>query len=714
MDSMLAKWKSRDFLVVIVFLQLTVYAMVFFDVPVARQVIGFIYFTFVPGFVAIKLLKLDKLDVLETVLLSVGLSVAFLMLAGLFINEFCPLFGVSNPLSLTPLMIILNSFILFGGVLVYLRSEDVRLLGVETIRLSPLALLFIVLPILSVLGALWVNAYENNSILLFLIIAISLLFVVGVISKKFLPPKLYPLAILMIAISLLYHSSLISNYLVTFGSDNPVEYFMFKVTENNAHWSSVSMYPWDAGYGRINSMLSVTVLPTIYSSLLNMDATWVLKILYPLIFSFAPLALYQLWQKNLGEKRAFIATFLFMAQYTFYTEMLGLNRQMIGELFFVLLLLVVLSKEMKPFNKIMCFIIFSVALVSSHYALAEIFLLFISLTWISLVAMKRPSRNITVTIIIFFFVVMFSWYLYTSNAAVFDNLVSFGNYVYDQLDQFFNPAARGQTVLRGLGMEASPTIWNTFSRTFAYLTEFLIVVGFIGLVSKPKNIHLETEYLMFAVMAMAFLVALIAVPGLAETMNMTRFYHILLFFLAPFCVIGAEVIVRLVSKRERQLGVSILMLIVLVPYFLFQTNFVYEVTGSDSWSLPLSKYRMSALRYGTLGYIDGYSVFGARWLSKNVDVEHTQIYADIISRDFALTIYGMICRGYVETPTNTTRMVTNGTLYLGQLNVVEGKIVDIYHHWNFSELSISFNDLNKIYSNGGSEVYRSTITIPGV
>jgi len=709
MNSMLGKWKSRDFLVIILFLQLIVYAMVFFDVPVATQVVGFIYLTFVPGFVITKLLKLDELDRLETVLFSVGLSVAFLMLAGLFVNEFGLLFGVSKQLSLMPLLIILNSFILIGGVLVYLRSENVKLFGAETLRLSPVALLFIVLPILSVVGTLWVNAFENNLVLLVMLMAISLLFVVGLISKKFLPPKLYPLAVLMIGISLLCHSLLVSNYLVTFGSDNPVEYFVFKVTENNAYWSSVFMYPRDVGYGRINSMLSVTILPTFYSSLLNMDATWVLKILYPLIFSFVPLALYQLWQKNVGAKRAFIATFLFMTQSTFYTEMLGLNRQIVAELFFVLLLLVVLSKKMKPFNKMICFTIFGVGLVTSHYALAEIFLIFISFVWISLVAMKRPSRNITVTIVVFFLVAMFSWYLYTSNAAVFDSLVSFGNYVRDQLDQFFDPASRGQTVLRGLGLESPPTIWNTFSRAFAYLTQFLIVVGFIGLIIKRINIHVEKESFMFTVMAMIFLGALIAVPGLASTMNMTRFYHILLFFLAPLCVLGAEFLVKLMSKRRTELGASVLLLIVLVPYFLFQTGFVYEVTRSQSWSLPLSKYRMDAVFLRLyMGYFDESDVFSASWVAKNVDVENSQIYADGASRNDVLTIYGMIYRGYVLGLSNVTIVANNGVVYLSTLNVVDGLIVSGGRLWNSSELSFIFDNLNTVYTNGGSEVYKNT------
>jgi len=442
MVSMLAEWKSRDFLVIILFLQLIVYAMVFFDVPVARQVIGFLYLTFVPGFVIAKLLKLDKLDGLETVLFSVGLSVAFLMIAGLLINEFGLLLSFSEPLSIMPLLITLNGFILVGVVLAFIRGESVKLWEAKNLRLFPSALLLMGLPVLSVVGAFWVNAFESNVISLFLMVAIALVFVMGAISKKRLPPKLYPLAVLMIAISLLFHSSFISNYIVPFGSDVPVEYFVFKTTQNNAFWISTNPYFGDIGFGRTYSMLSVTVLPTIYANLLNMDSTWVFKSLFPLIFSFVPLGLYQVWKGYVGKKYAFISAFLFMAYATFYTEMLGLNRQMVAELFFVLLLLVVLNKKMKMPCKIACFMIFGFGLVVSHYGLSEIFLFFISLTFISLFAFKRPSRNISVSMVVLFLVVMFTWYIYTTGSAVFDSFVSFGDYVYRQLGEFFNLASR--------------------------------------------------------------------------------------------------------------------------------------------------------------------------------------------------------------------------------------------------------------------------------
>jgi len=705
MTSTITQRKPFDFLIAIIFLQLMLYVTIFFNVPIARQIIGFVYFTFVPGFVFVKLLRLDRLGLVLSLLFSAGFSVAFLMFSGLLINESFSLFNIPQPLSLTPLLITLSSITLMGGVLVYLKSENVEIWNSEPIGKSPFVLLFLSLPILSIVGAMYVNVYGNNLLLLFTIIAISLLFTVGVLSKKLLPSKLYPFAVLMIAIAILYHSSLISNYIVPFGSDVPGEYFLFKTTENNAYWSSTLPSIWGETLGSYNSMLSITILPTVYANILNIDSTWVFKMLYPLIFSFVPLGLYQIWQTYVGKKYAFISAFLFMAMSTFYTEVLGLNRQMIAELFFVLLLLVIVNKKMKPVNKMICFMIFSFALVASHYALAAIFLFFISFTLVSLIVLKRPSRNITVPMVVFFLAVMFTWYIYTSRSVTFNSFLEVGNSVYRQLGDFLNPASRGQTVLTGLGMAESPSIWNTISRIFAYLTQAFIVFGFVGLVAKRTRIRIEKEYFILCLTAMAFLAMLILVPGLANTLNMTRFYHILLFFLAPLCVVGAVFIVKLLSKREREFAVLALLLIVLVPYFLFQTNFVYEVAGSDSWSIPLSGYRMNALRlYDHYGYTDAYSVYGAQWLSGNVDVENSAFYMDEASQHYVLTIYGMIVRDkYLLT--NVTVVAGNGVVYLSTLNVVYGVVPSGQLSWNSSELSFIFDDLNLVYANGGSEIY---------
>ncbi|MFX1362828.1 MAG: DUF2206 domain-containing protein, partial [Promethearchaeota archaeon] len=287
-------------------------------------------------------------------------------------------------------------------------------------------------------------------------------------------------------------------------------------------------------------------------------------------------------------------------------------------------------------------------------------------------------------------------------------LLEFGDHVYRQLGDFFDPTSRGRDVLTGLGMTQSPSIWNTISRVFAYLTQALIVLGFIALVIRRTRFSFEKEFVSFSSIAMILLAALILVPGLANTMNMTRFYHVLLFFLAPLCVLGAEFISRLVFKHRYELAASVLLLLILVPYFLFQTSFIYEVTRSDSWSIPLSKYRMSASRlYGHYAYTDEYSVRGAEWVSQNIDVKNATLYSDVSSPANVLTIYGMIYDPYVNRLSNTTLVADNGVIYLSTLNVIEDVLPFWQLSWNSSELSFIFDDLDLVYTNGGSEIYRN-------
>ena len=122
--------------------------------------------------------------------------------------------------------------------------------------------------------------------------------------------------------------------------------------------------------------------------------------------------------------------------------------------------------------------------------------------------------------------------------------------------------------------------------------------------------------------------------------------------------------------------------------------------------MSLSKYRMSALQVVNFGCIDAYSVFGTQWLSNNVAVGHGQIYADLYSRLNELRCYGVVYTGYVELLSNTTEVKPNGIVYLSSLNVYEEMVVRGSRLWNLSELHF-LHDLNKIYSNGGSEVYKN-------
>jgi uncharacterized membrane protein len=697
---------KEGFLPVLLLVQVLFCVGILLDIPVFRQLFGFLYLTFIPGFLLCTLLNLNELETYEIVLLSVGLSLALLSLIGLLLNEMSVLIGLTRPLSPIPLLLVFTSFALGASAFIRRRRFPNGLLRIEADKSTLGALFLVLLPALSIIGTTWVNLFHSNAVLLLMLLVVLVVVAVG-LGTDYFPPKLYPLAAVAIAVSLLLHSSLISNYIVSFGSDVPGEFFVFRATEVDAFWSSTSPRFLDLRHGRLNAMLSITILPTIYSALLGLESAWIFKMLYPVIFSIVPLGLYVIWQRHVGKKYAFVSVFVFVAQQTFYSEIIGLNRQMIAELFFVLLLFVAFTRKIRFGARMVLFFLFSFGLITSHYGLAEIFLFLIAAAWVFLMLMKAPRNRVTAGMILFFFVLMFSWYIYTSASSVFQSTLMFGDEVYGQLGDFLNPAARGTIVLRGLGLESAPTILNTISRLFAYAIQLLIVIGFVGLALKRVSFRYEKENLIFTSIAIVILFALLLVPGLADTLRMTRFYHILLFFLAPLAVMGTTLFVKEILKRKGDFLVPVLMLIILVPYFLFQTSFIYAVTGSDSWSIPLSKDQMSAFRlYGRLGYTDAFGAFGASWISENVIAEarFIQIYGDIFSRANELRSYGMVHVNYVEVLSNVTSVVNGGVVYTSPLNVLGGVVVGDRHTWNTTDLRF-LDDLNRIYSNGASEIY---------
>lgn len=696
-----------EFLAIVLFFQIIMDITIILNIPVARQVMGFVYFTFVPGLLIVKIMRMNQLNFLETILFSAGFSLAFLLLFGLSINFILPLINIARPLSVIPLTVMFNGAVVIGSVVAFLRNAEVPIFNFKFLKRHLLILPLICLPILSVAGAIFSNVYGNNLILLIMIFLISAIFVILTLFKKLPFSNYYPLIIFVIAISLLLQFSLVSNYV--HGNDTPAEYFVMSNTQTNSIWNQTGPYPNNEYWGRLNSMLSITILPTIYSSVLNLNLTSTYMIIFPLLFCLVPLVLFQTWRKYIGSKYAFIASFVFIAEPTFFTEMLGLTRQMIAEIFFVLLIFILLKKNMKKIDRLFCFALFSFGLVVSHYALAEIFLFFIFLTFAVNVLLQHFSRklniNISLNLVLLFFVIMFSWYVFTSSSSVFDSFLTFGQSVLNQLGDFANPASRGQTVLMGLGLTAPPTIWNSISRVFAYFIEAFIVIGFVGLILKRVRNNYDRTYALLTTFSVILLAALIVVPGLAATMNMSRFYHILLFFLAPLCVLGAGFISKLVFKRKKQILSMLLLATVLTAYFLFQTGIVYELTGSLSYSLPLNVNKFGSRLSNDYGILTEQDVTSAQWLSQHDNGGSSQVYAGYLT---PLIGYGAFNFPRLSALSNITETKAGDFVYLGTLNNRYGLVFgnDV---WNTSDIQQSVFPLSsKIYSSNECEIYKLT------
>ncbi len=72
--------------------------VIIFNVPLLRPVLSIITFLLIPGFLFLKILKIDGLGQLKTTLLSLGLSVSILMGIGGLINFLYHLRVFQNPL----------------------------------------------------------------------------------------------------------------------------------------------------------------------------------------------------------------------------------------------------------------------------------------------------------------------------------------------------------------------------------------------------------------------------------------------------------------------------------------------------------------------------------------------------------------------------------------------------------------------------------------
>jgi len=682
--------------------QILTNVVVLLDVPYVRQIIGFIYLTFVPGIAILKSFKLDKGDSSETLLFSVGLNITLLMFIGLFLNWLLPMVGLASPLSTLPLLVTMNLVVLLPCLWVCFKSTSASM---SKIALSYHLPLFIIIPLLSIIGALAVN----NFLLLLMLAIIAGLVALGTVYKKILPAKLYPLAILAIAVALLFHSSLITNYLV--GWDIHSEYHVFKLTDNAAYWNSIFSSP-DDRISKGNAMLSVTILPAIYSQITKIDGTWLLKVLYPLILSLVPLTLYRLYSARMKKEDAFFATFFLMSNLTFFGTDGFPAKQMVGEFFYVLLFLVILKEKMGSLKRSFFFVVFSVGLVVSHYSMSYIFMFLIFLTWLLTTGMHffihgaRRNTRITLSMILIFFVITFAWYIYTSASTPFKAIVEVGEQIHRNfLVDFFNPSARTTTVLRGLGAGQTTSLGHQIGRIFFYITEFFIIVGVAKMMLKKEYVSFGREYAILSVLNSAILLMCIVVPNFARYFRMERFYQISLLFLAPFFVLGGETVFKFIFRPRKQALTLNLILIVLIPLFLFETGFIYEVTRDYSYSLPLSMYRMDrVLVYDRI--TDEQEVKAARWLSNHLNSSHSLVYGDFISNEHVLTSYGMMPTERFRVLSNTTQFTSSVTyVYLRGVNKIEGIMAGREQAWNVSEIQPILDNQNIIYSNNDSEIF---------
>lgn len=724
-------WKFNKFLKLILALQIAIVGIVSLDliglqIPVLRQFIPFLYLTFVPGFLILRILKIHNVGKTETILYSIGLSIFSLMFIGLFMDIFYPSLGISKPISFIPLLATISVFVLILIPVSYLRDRNYNnpnYINIKTI-LSPQFLFLSFIPFLAIFGTYIMNLYENNIVLMLLIIMISaIVLLIG--FNRFIQKELYPLAVFIISISLLYHGWLISSYI--WGTDIHAEYFFSNLVMINSYWD----FTLPSYY---NGMLSICMIAPIYSIILKLDLTWVFKVIYPFLFSMVPLGLYVAFKKQTNEKIAFLSSFFFMSAFFYQVWLIPLKQQ-IAELFLVLLIILIVSKSLNTFKKSVLVVIFSISLVVSHYGTSYIYMFILISAFLIMYFVNKIKANEFVsrfninlfnnfnsmdinvnsiaksTVILLFVVCVFAWYIYTSSSWNFIKIVQIGNQIFGSIStEFMSPeAANGLHILQG----TPQSVLGYINKYLYLITEFLMSIGLLAAILKGF-IKMKNEYIAFSIVAFIICLLSIGLPNFSSAIYTPRLYQITLIFLSPFCIIGGIVFLTILNKfiktkwmhslKENSLKI---LSIFLVIFLLFNIGFIDELVHTDrlpNESIPLTHYRLNSYDFNVFEQ----DYFGVKWLSNDTAKKSLVIYSDVISAN-PLTSYGgfnwVDSWNQVLNFNSMTKLDKGDYAYFSYQNIVNNLILDPnYNELNMTNMSF-INNASEIYSNGGNEIY---------
>lgn len=605
---------------------------------IVQIAVGLFYIFLVPGSLILRIINRTNWSVAESFALIVGLGILLQMVIGFALNETFLWLAWQGPITFLNIFIANIVIIIVLLVLnlyshpsnspvgrVFLSNGDLREIGFLSC-----------LPIISSISALIMTGSRSNTLMIgfYLLVAIVIILIaVG----RFFSEKVIPYAILMISVSLLFSTSLISEYIT--GFDIQIEYYFAQQTLFIGQWNS-------ATYGDVNSLLSIGILSPIISTMTNLPTTLVLKVVYPIIYSVVPFVLFEIFYRQTNLKVAFYASIFFIGGFMFYAIMPYLAREEIGELMFVLLLLVWVKGHANRLEIAFLTISLGMGLIVSYYGLSYTFMVAAIVAVIILryghLFMKRVRKilhlastqfdregseddesnsnyRLTVGFVAIFAVFAFIWYGQFSGSSVFDTMIRFSSQILSNMwSGFFNVKT-----VEGLAIATqSLTPVREMTRDLYLMAQFALAVGILYVLLVPNRWRFRPEYLSMSVIFFVYAIAGLLIPYFSSS-NTSRVFHTTLLVLAPFFAIGATCLIewgilKLHKLIKGQPGapnslnaqVSMVMGTFLAVFLLLNTGLVGEIVGESSSSISLNSDSESPV-------FSSSEVVGASWASEN-------------------------------------------------------------------------------------------------
>jgi uncharacterized membrane protein len=461
-----------------------------------------------------------------------------------------------------------------------------------------------------------------------------------------------------------------------------------------------------------SQVLSSTILPTYFVNLAGIDLTVFLKFIYPFLFAFVPVGLYEMFSKISNKSYALIGVYFFIFQITFFTEMTMLLKQGIAEIFFIAVLICIFTlPQLGNYHKYLIPIFFF-GIIASHYGFAFFFLLYMLLGFvISRIILENKSHKdgYFSKSFLLIYVLLFSAYLMY---IALGPLHGFVEILMKMLEEFqysflgslnpFGSDTRDLTIVSLLDITNQTVQMSAIRYINAMIvrvTYLLIILGsmriFVDAFRNKENMN--QNYIVFILVSFIILLLAIVVPFFSQGLDMTRTFHITLYILAITIPYGIQSVVEFLSKgRKNDNIIKISSICLVILFFVFQTGLVSLVFNQNS-SVVSEVIDNPAQFYGS--YIHDSEKYGAEWISANRDDVFT-VSSDSTASQHVLTSYGDMLHPEVK----YYGSVTSGYLYLRNLNInyhIMPTINNFIFTSNPLEKSLIPNN-NLIYNNGYS------------
>jgi len=468
--------------------------------------------------------------------------------------------------------------------------------------------------------------------------------------------KQYPVLVFCICLGMVYQMTLISNYIV--GTDIHYEHYFALSTYNTGVWDSAVGHSY-------NAATSVTVLIPVLARILHIPLEWAFKVIPPLFLAGIPVISYLIFRKEFGGKVAFLSAFFLISMPTIALELSGLAKQSIGELFLIMCLgLIAYNIYNLKWARYALIGMLALLTVVSHYSMGGVLICFLIGTTVLLLAGKlvlkvmpsfalRPSINngylSAIFAVFMILTVLFygwaaqgaAWLDITGSAAWLAKVPYPVEYVHipkeipDAIDHIAVPPDVGispgaeQFKPDGTPVISDDNLWTwpepavkaaigldffdvpllpKLFRIFQFLTQLLIVIGVAAIFWRHKRHNLT--YLILLALSGMMLALMVFTPGFSSLLNASRLYNLVLLFMAPAIIVGGKLILR--NYKAIVIGV-------LIPYFIFTSGVVYELTGSTnlhSVTVPYS-HALSAARTDSTGLFTDNDMAARDWVADN-------------------------------------------------------------------------------------------------